>query len=45
MHNIDGNERCHYRTLNIHTILMECIREIKFGMMIHIIVLIHSFTQ
>ena len=35
MHNIDGNERWHYTTLNIHIILMECIREFKFGMMIH----------
>ena len=35
MHNIDGNERLHYTTLNIHIILMECIREFKFGMMIH----------
>ena len=35
MHNIDGNERWHYTTLNIHIILMERIREFKFGMMIH----------
>ena len=35
MHNIDGNECLHYTTLNIHIILMECIREFKFGMMIH----------
>ena len=35
MHNIDGNERRHYTTLNIRIILIECIREFKFGMMIH----------
>ena len=38
MHSIDGNEvneRWHYTTLNIHIILMECIMEFKFGMMIH----------
>ena len=34
MHNIDGNKRWHYTTLNIHIILMECNRGFKFGMMI-----------
>ena len=35
MHNIDGNKRWHYITLNIHIIFMEFIREFKFGMIIH----------
>ena len=35
MHNIDGNKCLYYTTLNIHIILMKCIREFKFGMMIH----------
>ena len=35
MHNIDGIERRHYTTLNIHIILMECIMEFKFGTMMH----------
>ena len=45
IHNIYGNEPWHYTTLNIHIILMECIREFKFGIWYIIIVLIHSFTQ
>ena len=35
LHNIDGRERLHNTTLNIHITLKECIREFKFGVMIH----------
>ena len=33
--NINGNERKHETTLNIHIFLMECTRKFKFSMMIY----------
>ena len=35
LHYIDEHRLLHYTTLNIHIIPMECIRDFKFGMMIH----------